>query len=247
MNQQKVITIPELDKEGHDTLDAIASADKFNRWMFETIHPYIKDKILEIGSGIGNISAFLLETKKSVTLSDYNEQYCNILRDKFALFPNLSSILSIDLVDQQFDKKFAALLGSFDTIIALNVVEHIKDHNQAIANCKKLLRKDGLLIILVPAYQGLYNRFDKELGHYRRYTIKKLNAVMSKHLTMIHNQYFNFSGIAGWFVSGAILRKKIIPSSQMKFYNKLVPLFRIIDKVLFNKTGLSVIGIGKKD
>jgi 2-polyprenyl-3-methyl-5-hydroxy-6-metoxy-1,4-benzoquinol methylase len=245
MNQQEVIAA-ELDKEGHDTLDAIAGADKFNRWMFETVQPFLKGNVLEIGSGIGNISAFLLETKMPITLSDYNESYCDILRNKFAGYSNLAGVLSIDLVDEKFDEKFAALMGSFDAIIALNVVEHIKDHDLAVANCKKLLKKGGHLIILVPAYQKLYNRFDTELGHYRRYTKKKLNAVMGKHLSMLHNQYFNFAGIAGWFVSGAVLKKKIIPASQMKFYNTLVPVFRLTDKLVFNKVGLSVIGVGVK-
>jgi 2-polyprenyl-3-methyl-5-hydroxy-6-metoxy-1,4-benzoquinol methylase len=73
--------------------------------------------------------------------------------------------------------------GTFDTVYALNVVEHIKDDNLAISNAKKLLKHDGNIIILVPAYQALYNRFDIVLEHYRRYNEQRLNSLLSNHFT----------------------------------------------------------------
>jgi hypothetical protein len=65
-------------------------------------------------------------------------------------------------------------------------------------------------------------------------------------LEVVHHQYFNFIGIFGWWFSGNILRKKTIPDGQMKLYNTLVPIFKIVDKVMFNKMGLSVISVGMK-
>ena len=145
-----------------------------------------------------------------------------------------------------FDTVYADLLGSLDALFALNVVEHIEDDLQAIANCKKLLKKGGRLLILVPAYQALYNGFDVGLEHYRRYNKKTLSALFKKNKIEITNsQYFNFIGIFGWFFSGSILKKETIPKGQMKVYNMLVPVFRIIDKMVLNKMGLSVIVEGK--
>jgi hypothetical protein len=126
------------------------------------------------------------------------------------------------------------------------VVEHIKDDNLAISNAKKLLKHDGNIIILVPAYQALYNRFDIVLEHYRRYNEQRLNSLLSNHFTLIHSQYFNFIGIFGWFFSGSILKKKTVPAGQMSLFNKLVLLFKMVDKLLMNKAGLSVISVGKK-
>ena len=240
---QEKYTFKEIDEEGLATLNAIDKADNFNEWMYQTIKPFCSGKILEIGSGIGNISKYFIRDKFDITLSDIREHYGNVL---IAKFPS-TEVLIMDLVDSEFDSKFSQLFNTYETVYALNVVEHIKEDHLAIANAKKLLKKDGHLIILVPAYQFLYNRFDKELEHYRRYTRKNLNSLLSTKFKVVHSLYFNAFAIIGWFFSGKILKKKTIPANQMAFYNKLVFIFKIIDKILNNLIGLSVISVGKKN
>jgi 2-polyprenyl-3-methyl-5-hydroxy-6-metoxy-1,4-benzoquinol methylase len=235
----------EIDKEGWETLDAIAEADQFNEWMYQTIKPYCSGKILEIGSGIGNISKFFVEAKADITLSDIRPSYCEVLNQKF---PEAKEVIVLDLTHPLFDTEYKSYLGQYDSVFALNVVEHINDDSLAIRNCHKLLKAGGKLVILVPAYPKLYNRFDKELEHYRRYTTTTLNQLLSKeHFKIDHYQYFNFMGIPGWYVSGKLQKNITIPKSQMSFYNKLVPIFKLIDKCLFNKIGLSVISVGVKN
>lgn len=235
------------DRTGKETLDVIAEADNFNRWMFKTIFPFSKGKILEIGSGLGNISHYFLQEGCGIMLTDSRNEYCLALREKFEAFPNLLGVKIIDLVHPTFDKEYSAYLNSFDTVFALNVVEHIENDEIAIENCKKLLKRNGNLIILVPSYNRLYNKFDEELGHFRRYNRQSLSKLFIKNdFKILHTQYFNSIGILGWFFSGKILKKEIIPASQMKLYNKLVPIWKIIDKLSFNRVGLSTIVIGKK-
>lgn len=232
----------EDDEVGEKTLQVISSADKLNRWMFDTIFPFCKGRILEIGSGIGNISQFFINNKLDITLSDIRPNYCNNLNEKFR-----TNVLCIDLVDKDFDAKFKDVFETFDTIFSLNVIEHIENDDQAIANCRKLLKKGGCLILLAPAYQNLYSNFDKELEHYRRYTCKNLSELMkNEKFNIIHKQYFNFVGMFAWFFSGKVLRKKTIPQGQMIIYNKLVPLFKLIDKLILKKAGLSTIVVGQK-
>lgn len=234
----------EIDKEGWETLDAIAEADKFNEWMYQTIRPYCTGKILEIGSGIGNISKFFLDAKSDITLSDIRPVYCGVLKDKF---PGAKDVIQLDLTHPSFAAEYAQHLGKYDSVFALNVVEHIEDDSLAIRNCHQLLREQGKLVILVPAYQKLYNRFDRELEHFRRYTRKKLNQIfINEKFQVQHSQYFNFMGIPGWYVSGKLQKNKTIPKSQMSLYNRLVPVFKLVDKCLFNKIGLSVISVGIK-
>ena len=239
-------TYKEIDTAGVDTLNALAEADKFNAWMYQTIAPHLKGNILEIGSGIGNLSEYFLKNNASIWLSDIRLNYCQYLTNKFAGKSGVREILQMDLIDPQFDSKFSYLFNSFDSIFALNVVEHIQDDDLAIKNCRKLLKAGGKLLILVPAYQWLYNKFDKELEHYRRYTKRSLSQLIAKYFTVLHAQYFNLAGIAGWFISGSVMKKKIIPTSQVRIYNKLVPAFRLIDKLTFNQVGLSVIVVGEK-
>jgi 2-polyprenyl-3-methyl-5-hydroxy-6-metoxy-1,4-benzoquinol methylase len=241
------MTRTSVDEVGLSTLESLSAVDQLNNWMFESIRPFVKGRILEIGSGIGNISDCFVKNNQPITLSDYSDHYCNYLDKKFANQPLIQDIFQIDLADVDFDDNYNLLLEKFDTVFALNVVEHIQDDHLAIANCKKLLKPGGHLIILVPAYQTLYNGFDVELEHFRRYTRKTVTQLFnSQKMNILHTWYFNMAGILGWFVSGTILRKKQLPSGQLSFYNKLVPIFRILDRITFNKFGLSVIIVGKK-
>jgi 2-polyprenyl-3-methyl-5-hydroxy-6-metoxy-1,4-benzoquinol methylase len=237
----------EKDIVGEGTLDVISKADRFNRWMYNTIKPNCHGNIMEIGSGVGNISKYFLDDGFSIMLTDIREGYCKRLKDAFAKQPNLLGTAVMNLTDEQFDTRFNAHINKYDTVFALNVIEHIFDDVKAIANCRKLLNENGHLVILVPSYQNLYNQFDKALGHYRRYNLKTLSELFKKNeFKIVHKQYFNFIGILGWFFSGKILKKESIPEGQMGLYNSLVPVFKIIDKMLFRSMGLSTIVVGKK-
>lgn len=235
----------EVDVEGMETLDVIAGANKFNKWMYDTIHPYCKGKIIEIGSGIGNISQYFVDAKEDITLTDIRQNYVDALKAKFE--NKTSGIELMDLTDDNFDNRYSHLLNSFDTVFALNVVEHIKDDKLAIANCNKLLKKNGHIIILVPAYQALYNQFDLELQHFKRYNKKTLGALFNENaVNVLKQQYFNVMGIFGWYISGKLQKNKTIPGGQMKLYNLLVPIFKLVDFFSFRSFGLSVIAVGKK-
>jgi len=233
----------EIDTEGQETLEAITDADRFNRWMYDTIKPFCTGKILEVGSGIGNISSFFIEDKEDITLSDVRQNYVDILDQQF---PN-QKVFLLDLVLPDFEKKYEGYLGAFDTVYALNVIEHIEDHQQAMRNIHKLLRPGGNVVILVPAFQQLYNRIDKELYHFRRYTRKTLLEIFDgSQYEIKHSRYFNFTGIFAWFIGGKIFKDSTIKKGKMSLYNALVPIFKIVDLPLRQLAGLSVVAIGEK-
>lgn len=234
----------EIDQEGLEILEVISKAKKLNRWMFETIEPYCKGAVLEIGSGIGNISEFFVDKKNDISVSDLRENYRTILKSKFNL-PD-SKVLDLDIVDLDFDTKSKHLLNKFDSVFSLNVVEHIKDDDLAIKNMVKLLKPGGHLVILVPAHQALYNNFDVTLEHYKRYNKSTLTKLMENYGEVISSFYFNAVGILGWWVSGKLFKNKMIPEGEMKLYNTFVPIIKIADAVTFNKIGLSVICVIKK-
>ncbi len=243
----KEFTFKPVDVEGEDTLKTIALANHLNQWMYSSIKPFCKGKILEIGSGVGNISEYFLKDNAPILLTDIRDSYCESLREKFAANTAFLGIENMNLVDPEFDFRFSKYFESFDTVFALNVVEHIFDDQLAIANCYKLLKKGGHLVILVPAFQSLFNNFDVELEHYRRYTRRKLESLfVSCNFNILSSRYFNAAGIAGWIVSGKIQHHRIIPAGQIRLYNRLVFLFRLFDKLIFNSFGLSVITVGKK-
>jgi SAM-dependent methyltransferase len=200
--------LPKTDPAGLETLELFEQAPHFNQWLYNEIAPYCRGSILEIGSGIGNISRFFLQQKGQVTLSDLRIEYCNKLRVLFTGRPNLSAVVQLDLSLPDFEQAYPSLLQQFDTVVALNVIEHIENDGLAVSNCRKLLRKNGQLVVLVPAYAGLYNSLDKELGHFRRYSGKRLkNLVEAQGLSVVHTQYFNLAGVGGWWFSGSLLKK----------------------------------------
>ncbi len=243
----KEFTFKPVDTEGEDTLKTIALANHLNSWMYHSIKPYCKGNILEIGSGVGNISEYFLNDNADILLTDIREGYCESLRGKFAGSPTLLGIETMDLVDVNFDAKFNKYFSGYDTVFALNVVEHIFDDRLAVENCYKLLKPGGHLVILVPAYQWLFNSFDLELEHYRRYTRTKLEKLfLSGNFSILKSRYFNAAGMAGWFVSGKIQHHRIIPAGQIRLYNRLVFFFKLLDKLIFNSFGLSVITVGVK-
>ncbi len=232
----------QTDPSGRETLELFAEAPAFNRWLFDQISSFCNGEVLEVGSGIGNISGLLMEKNEWVYLSDLRIEYCHLLEKKYATNPHLRAVYQFDLSLSDFDSRFPEMLHRFDTVIALNVVEHIESDERAVKNAKKLLRPGGNLIILVPAGQLLFNRFDEELGHFRRYNKKTVSRLLSEAgLTVIRAKYFNFGGILGWLYSGTMLKKKIIPRSQLKLFNQLVPAFRILDQLVAHAAGLSVI------
>lgn len=214
--------------------------------MFETIFPHVKGNILEIGSGIGNISSQFINAGMSITLSDLDVEYCRMLREKFVKESLVRGVYQLDLAHPSFEATYGKLVNRFNTVFALNVVEHIEDDKRAIANAWSLLAPGGRLIILVPAYSVLYNGLDRGLDHFRRYDRKSIRQLLNSNFKVLNIHYFNLAGIFGWFFSGTVLRKKRLLSSQLSVYDRFVPLFRIADALTFHRAGLSVIAVAQK-
>jgi 2-polyprenyl-3-methyl-5-hydroxy-6-metoxy-1,4-benzoquinol methylase len=236
------------DSAGFETLEIFSAAPRINRWLYEKVRGNISGQVLEIGSGIGNISALLLEEQSAVTLSDLRPEYCQILEKKFRHDPHLQGIYSLDLSLPEFEIKHSLLLEKFDTVIALNVIEHIEDDSLTVRNAKSLLRKNGKLVVLVPAGQWLYNSLDRALGHYKRYSRSELKKLMeSAGMIVVYCRYFNAPAILGWWFSGSIMGEKVISPSKLNVFNKGVPVFRILDWFFTPFTGISVISTGIKN
>jgi len=235
----------EHDAEGLETLKAIKDADAFNSWMYSQIAPFVESPVLEIGSGIGNISKCCLADGHSLTMTDIRSEYIDFLKDAFS--ERTEDILQLDLVDEHFDQNYSSYIGRFKTVFALNVIEHIEDDNRAIQNATKLLCDGGKLIILVPANAILYNKLDSNLFHFKRYGFRDLSKLMeTSPLKLEIIKGFNGLGIAAWVYGGLFSRKGVIAGGDMKFYNRLVPIAKWVDKITFFKLGLSLIAVSRK-
>jgi len=235
----------DIDEEGLIILNTLSGANKLNEWMYDTISVYCKGEILEIGSGVGNISQYFIKNNREIFLSDIRLNYRNIVKVKFNL--DEERILDIDIIHPDFENVYSDLLEKFDTVYCLNVLEHIKDDDLAIQNMVKFLKPKGRLITLVPAFQCLYNRIDLSLGHYKRYNKKSLKSLMFNYGDVIECRYFNFAGIFGWFISGKLLKENTIKREKINLYDFFVPIFRLVDKIFYRIAGLSVLCVIEKN
>ncbi len=233
----------EEDMEGLHTLEAISEARQFNEWMYREVSPFLGGRILEVGSGIGNLSSCFIRDGQEITMSEIRSAYLSRLQSRW---PDKTSV-HMDLVDPHFEETFAQLNQSFDSAFALNVIEHIGDDTLALKNLMRLVKPGGKVLILVPAHQLLYNKIDSGLAHFRRYNRSSLRGLMERSGLVVERTWmFNALGIPAWITGGLLFRENEIGHGQMKAYDKLVPIARILDQLTFHRLGLSVIGLGVK-
>ncbi|HEY1496474.1 MAG TPA: glycosyltransferase [Candidatus Solibacter sp.] len=223
-------------------LDAFSSAPNFNRWMADTIKPYIGKHVLEIGAGIGNLSRILMGGRKRYVATDLDAEHLERLRARLSTRPHLETAI----LDAARPEDGLPFRGQMDTVVCLNVVEHIEDDLGALRNIHAALVEGGRAIILVPEGQRIYCSLDEELGHFRRYSEDQLRGRMVEAGFKVEAMLrFNRISRPGWWFNGKILQRRTISRSQLKNFDRLVWLFRRIDAHLpWSPT--SIIAIGRK-
>ena len=229
------------DKYGSKILARLSRADKFNSWMADTIRPYVGQNVLEIGSGIGNLTKELVPRKK-YCVSDINPLYLEILKN----FNHNKPYLTVSYLDIEDVSEFKKSEKMFDTIICLNVIEHLDDDRGVLNNIADLLESNGRAVILVPRGKFLYGSLDKILGHKRRYSKKMLKELTNQSdLKLDEIIQFNSVSTIPWLLNGRLLKKRTFGLFQIFMMNLLTPIFRKIDKFL-PWPSLSYIAILKK-
>lgn len=216
----------------------------YNHWIYDNIQDYIGDNILEVGAGIGNITDFII-FKNKLTVIDINQDYIDYLKAKY-YFRDKSSFNALK-VDIQNIKSSPLTAEKFDTIICLNILEHLENDRGAVENMSSLLEQGGRLIILVPALKALYGSMDISFEHLRRYNKKELiSLIQEQNLKMVKLHYLNILGLLGWFFNGRLLKKKELPEKQTKLFDKLVPFLGFAEKIIKPPLGQSLILIARK-
>jgi SAM-dependent methyltransferase len=222
----------------------MAGAKNYRGWMYRRLAPYIGRRVLEIGAGIGNFTKLLLDRELVVATDNY--QPC---------VDYLSSHLGEKLKAPPILLDAAGDIGSelkryeFDTIICLNVLEHIEDDLRALSQMRELLVSQGRLVLLVPAFQFLYGSVDRSLGHYRRYTRKDLLPIMQQAgFTIERSFYMNVVGMAGWFWNNRIINRTEESEKLIGIFDRyFAPVAEVAERLVPPPTGLSLIAIGRKE
>ena len=216
------------DEYGSRVLARLARAPRFNRWMADTIRPYLGERVLEIGSGVGNLSRALLPRAQYVA-SDINPLYLQTLANLADGRPYLKA----SYCDVSDLASFPSTDGGYDSVICLNVLEHVNDDRRSLLNIVSVLAPKGRAIVLVPSGPWNFSTLDEVLGHKRRYTRQTLMALASAcGLEARELIQFNRLGTVAWFLNGKIMRKRSFGLAQVWLLNLLTPVMRATDRML---------------
>jgi glycosyltransferase involved in cell wall biosynthesis len=227
------------DEHGSAILARLSRAPNFNRWMADVIRPYVGERVLEIGSGIGNLTQQLVP-RKEYCATDVNPLYLDALQNLRTGKPYLRTQFT-DVTDARTFPKSEA--GGFDTVICLNVLEHVQDDVGALRNIRDALVPGGRAVVLVPQGPRLYGTLDEVLGHVRRYDRASLEAAgRAAGFEVDDILEFNRVGTAAWVWNGKVLRRRHFGLGQVLALNALTPAMRAVEP-WFPAPALSLIAV----
>ncbi len=225
-------------------LETMSLGVNYHGWMYSVTQPYIGQRVLDLGGGIGSFSHYLQDRQRLVIVD--NDPYCvGRLKRRFGGCDNVR-ILDIDILDQAMPDILAS--ERLDTVVCMNVLEHIEDDRGVLRQIYRALQPGGYLILLVPANPRLYGTLDVEVGHVRRYGRRELTEkVRDAHFTVCRSFYFNSIGTFGWYVISRIRRQRGIGRRQVGLYDRyVVPILARAERIVSPPFGQSLIVVGRK-
>jgi len=227
---------------GARILDVLAQTPRFNAWMASVVAPYLGSRVLEIGAGIGNMSAVLSRGRKHYMATDLDAEHVERLRVRFANNPRMQ----VERVDAANARDFEKLRGAFDSVVCLNVLEHIENDPAGFENLKNALLPGGRAVVLVPQGMRLYGSLDEVLGHFRRYTRPELEQRM-RGAGFELERVFEFNRVTrpGWWANGRLFRRRSFGRVQLALFDRLVWLWRLVERIV-PWGGVSLVAVGRK-
>jgi SAM-dependent methyltransferase len=222
------------------------SSPNYHQWIAQLCRPYIGSRVLEIGAGHGAVTRFLCENVSDYVATDTDPECLAALEERFGASESVSV--------RKFDVLVDTLEAPFDTIIMINVLEHLLDDAGILNSLSQNLTPEGNLVIYVPAFNFLYGDWDDRVGHFRRYSKPQLERVMKEgELVIAESRYVNLVALPAWFVFSRlkVRNKQSRPGGNLGrdlrvWDNTAIPVTRWIESRLRPPVGLNVLGVGRR-
>ena len=219
---------------------ASESAPNYLSWVADLCSLRLGHRVLEVGAGLGAITT-RYEQGREVVANDVSPECIQALRKRFADHPNVR-VEGRDLRTLELD-------AHFDSVLMVNVLEHIADDAGALRGLSRLLVPGGDVVLYVPAINGLYGALDKKIGHYRRYSVWRLGEVFREAgLEPVELRWVNFIGIPAWaaFGRGDVDDRQRSGSLLSLWDRAAVPAARFLEAHVRMPIGLNVLGVGRR-
>ncbi|HEY7626646.1 MAG TPA: methyltransferase domain-containing protein [Ilumatobacteraceae bacterium] len=229
----------EADESLRDVLEDLEQTKNYTAWIRDLVEPHVSGRILEVGAGRGMFSPYFAE-HGHLTALEPSEAHCAILRERLGEYANAV------VVNAPLDGTAAP--GSYDTVVLINVLEHLPDDHRALAELYESLAPGGKMVLWVPAFESLYGKFDHQIGHYRRYRKRTL-------LTLVHNagfqqvaaRYTNMPGFFAWWLVVRVLRRTPAPGRLARTYDRLfIPVIRRLERLVRPPIGQSLLVVAQR-
>lgn len=223
-------------------LDLFANVTNWKSYWSDQIRPYLRGDVLEVGAGIGANTSFLspAEPGRSVCLEP-DPGLVQQLRAKLAAEASIRRYESVCGTVEDVD-------GQFDTVVYIDVLEHIPDDAQEMRRAAAVLRPGGHLIILSPAHQFLFTSFDTSIGHFRRYNKRMLRALTPPELSIQRLWYLDCVGVLASLGNRLFLRRSQPTREQLHLWDKrMIPISRVLDRLTFYSLGKTVLGVWRRN
>ncbi|MDQ3666666.1 MAG: class I SAM-dependent methyltransferase [Acidobacteriota bacterium] len=230
-------------------LEAMSGAANYHRWILEIFKPYLGTRLVEVGAGIGSFSELILSHHHCETLS-LVEPSDSMYGRLAAHARQLETSAQVDTYHATFSEAAALIKAKHapDSIIYVNVLEHIADDESELNLVRFTLSERGCVFIFVPALKQLFGNFDVRVGHARRYSKRELNDKLQRTgFTVLQSAYFDFPGIAPWWIKYCLMKSDTMEPGAVRFYDRfIVPAVRRIESVFTMPLGKNVIAIAEK-
>jgi len=221
-----------------------AFSGRYFEWQFSQFEPYLGRRVADLGCGVGNLTPFMLDRDLYLGI-DSDPEIIDFMKSQYpsTRYPNIeifqSNILSRDCSNLIKDKKI-------DTILSINVLEHIEDDNAALQVMLESLPKGGSLCLLIPAFNQLYGTLDELDNHYRRYNKALLLSKLAKfELEIIKLRYFNLIGAIGWFIKCKVFNQKKHTNDNFYIMHYLSSIMKNIEASIDIPFGLSLVVVAR--
>lgn len=226
-----------------EELDALSGARNYYRWIIRRFAPYLGGRIVEVGAGIGTFAEHLLQAAPGaeLTLVEPAENNYPHLRARFADRPRVRTVRGY-LED-------GGAPSSADAVVAVNVMEHVRDDDGFLRAAHRLLAPGGHALLFVPAVPAIYGTLDEAFEHFRRYTRRALDEKLrAAGFHPLRVAYTNLPGVAAWWLSGRVLRRRTVTARDARLYDRwVIPWVSALERVWTPPLGQSLIAVARKD
>jgi SAM-dependent methyltransferase len=197
------------------TLESLTSAVNYHRWLTDLARPHLGDHPLELGSGLGDYAeTWLTDGVPEITVTEIDPGRAALLQQRFVGRPEVH-VRIIDVLDPP--------PGKHSAFVAFNVLEHIPDDVGALRAAHTLVRPGGAVVMFVPAFQLAMSRFDREVGHVRRYSKRSLRKTMeAAGLAVDDVRYVDMPGLPAWIVGMRLLRMTPGDGAVVRLWDRVV-------------------------